>query len=189
MSLESFFHEVALRQASADRNNPKFQPPWWNRHLAALSPTAKRIIAASAVMVFAAAVWWLHQPIHEYLLSRPDHPPGAADVLATVVHHASPLERAHRRVLACAREGNAHGCMEAFWKALTMDPSKDQGKIVSSWLNEKEVQVLRVNAYFDQFASDMEQHPDRVRPPVALPKSTAWFSVKDTTKQPAPPMP
>ena len=186
MSLESFFHELALRQASADRDNLKLQPPWWRRRLATASRTTKRVLAATAVMMLAATGWWLRQPIREYLLTRPDHPPGAADVLATVARHVSPLERAHREVLACAREGDAHGCMVALWKALTMDSSKDHVRAVSLWLGEKEVQALRVNVYFDRFATGMEQHPDRVQPPGARPKTSAWLPSQNSKNQPSP---
>lgn len=189
MSLESFFHELALRQASADRDNLKLQPPWWRRRLATASRTTKRVLAAIVIMMLAATGWWLRQPIREFLLTRPDHPPGAADVFATVARHASPLERAHCEVLACAREGDAHGCMVALWKALTMNSSKDHVRTVSLWLGEKEVQALRVNVYFDRFASDMEQHPGRVQPPGARPKTSAWLPVRNSGLQSPPPLP
>ena len=157
MSLESFYHEVALRQASADRDHLKTQPPRWSRSLAALSPTMKRLIVLAAVAALAAAGWWLHPQISEYLLGSPPHPPGAADVLAAVTHHASPAERAHRTVLACAREDDAHACQEALRQALTVA----RPHVVASWLKEKEVHALRINAYFEQFANSLENLPDR----------------------------
>jgi len=165
MSLESFFHEVALRQASADRDNLKFTPPWWKRWLAALSPTAKRFIVVAAGVAFAAAGWWLHPPIHQYLLSNPPHPSDATDVLAAVTHHASPVERARRLVLACARENNARACQESLRQALAVA----EPRVVASWLKENEVHALRVNAYFEQFAADLETNPGRLsqRPQVS----------------------
>ena len=158
MSLESFFHEVALRQASADRDNLRFQPSWPARFLAALSPAAKRLITVPAAVIALVVVWWLHPPITQYLLDLSPHPPGAADILATVTHHAPPIERARRLVLACARENNAHDCQEALRRALTVATRP----VVASWLKDKEVQALRNNAYFDQFADNLENHPDRL---------------------------
>jgi len=165
MSLESFFHEVALRQASADRDNLKFTPPWWKRWLAALPPTAKRFIAVAVGAGLATAGWWLHPPIHQYLLSNPPHPSGATDVLAAVTHHASPVERARRLVLACARENNARACQESLRQALAVA----EPRVVASWLKENEVHALRVNAYFEQFAADLETNPGRLsqRPQVS----------------------
>jgi len=157
MSLESFYHEVALRQASADRDNLKVQPPRWNRSLAALSPTVKRLIAFAAIAALAAAGWWLHPQISEYLLGCPPHPSGAADVLAAITHHASPAARAHRAVLACARENDARACQETLRQALTVA----RPHVVASWLKEKEVHALRINAYFEQFANSLEDLPDR----------------------------
>lgn len=158
MSLESFFHEVALRQASADRDNPKFTPPWWKRWLAALPPAVKRIIAVVGGVAIAVAGWWLHPPINQYLLGNSPHLPGAADVLATVGRCTSPVERARRLVLACARENNTRACQDALRQALaTAEP-----RVVVTWLKENEVHALRVNAYFEQFATDMETHPEHL---------------------------
>ncbi|MCX6899647.1 MAG: hypothetical protein NT105_13230 [Verrucomicrobia bacterium] len=164
MSLESFYHEVALRQASADRDNLKPAPPWWRRHLAVLPPTAKRLIAFATVTALAAVGWWLHPLTSQFLLDSPLHPPGAADVLAAVTHHASPVERAHRTVLACARENDAHACQEMLRQALTVA----RPHVVASWLKEEEVHALRINAYFEQFASSLENLPDRRSQPTIV---------------------
>lgn len=165
MSLESFFHEVALRQASADRDNLKFTPPWWKRWLATLSPTTKRVIAVAVGAALAAAAWWLRPPVSQYLLGNSPHPPGAADILVAVTHHTSPIERARRLVLACARENNALACRESLRLALAVA----ERRIVASWLKENEVRALRVNAYFEQFAADLEDNPGRLsqRPQVS----------------------
>ena len=180
MSLESFFHEIAMRQASADRDHLRTQPPWWKRHLSAVSRTTKQILVTTIVVGLGAAGVWLHQPLQDYLGSRPDHPTGAADVLTSVVHRALPLERAHRRVLACAREDDAYGCMEALWTALNLNASGDSMRIVVSWLRDKEVQALRVNAFFDRYAAGMEEHPDQVHAPTQRPKISTWFSMPDS---------
>lgn len=158
MSLESFYHEVALRQASADRNNLKLLPLWQRRLRATLPPAAKWSIAVAVVVALAIAVWLFHSPINRYLLSSSPHPQGAADILAAVVHHAHPIARVHRLVLACARENNAHACMEAIRQALTVV----QPQVAATWLKEKEVHALRINAYFEQFANDLENHPGRL---------------------------
>jgi hypothetical protein len=169
MSLESFYHEVALRQASADRDNLKFKPPWWRRCLAALSPAMKRLLVIIAAAALAAAGWWSHPHIHQYALGGADHPPGAADALAAVTRLASPAERAHRLVLACARENNPHACQLALQRALTIaQPSE-----VASWLKEKEVHALRVNAYFERFAATLEKRPDMASQPAATPARSA----------------
>jgi hypothetical protein len=164
MSLESFFHEVALRQASADRDNIKFSPPWWKRWLDALPVAAKRSLVVGAIAAVAAAGWWLRAPLHRYLLSASPHSPGAADVLATVAHRASPAERAFRLALACARENNARACQEALRHALTVV----EPPVVVSWLKEKEIHALRVNAFFDRFAVGLE-NPSHSAPPVTAP--------------------
>ncbi|MCX6907950.1 MAG: hypothetical protein NTY01_07905 [Verrucomicrobia bacterium] len=166
MSLESFFHEVAMRQASADRDNLKVTPPWWKRWLAALPPAAKHFIAVGVSASLAVGAWWLHPPINQYLLSNSPHPAGAADVLVAVTHHASPIERARRLVLACARKDNARACQESLRQALAVA----EPRVVAWWLKENEVRALRVNAYFEQFATDLETHPDRINePPVQKP--------------------
>ena len=57
MSLESFYHEVALRQASADRDNLRFTPPWWKRCLAALPASVRWLFALIFFASLAAAGW------------------------------------------------------------------------------------------------------------------------------------
>ncbi|MBI5683983.1 MAG: hypothetical protein HZC54_02785 [Verrucomicrobia bacterium] len=169
MSLESFYHEVAMRQASADRDSLKSVPPWWRRCLTALPPTARRLLALTAMSALATAGWWLHPHINQYVLGNSPHPPSAADLLVTVVRRASPVERAHRLVLACARENNAHACQKALRQALTIA----QPQVVVLWLKEKEVHALRANAYFDRFAAKLETHPDRLDQLSATPARAA----------------
>ncbi len=160
MSLESFFHEVAIRQASADRDNLKSSPLGdWKKGLSILPPAVKWIGAIIVLTVVAAASWAARVPISQYLASSPSHPFGAAEVLATVTHHTSPATRARHLVLACAYENDAAACEEAFRQALTIVRPEE----VISWLKEKEVRTLRVNAYFEQFASSLENYADRVR--------------------------
>lgn len=157
MSLESFYHEVALRKATADRDQLKFTPPWWRRCLAALSPTVKRILILAGCTALTAAGWNLYPHIAQNVLAISPHPSSAADILATSNHHASPTERAHRLVLACARENDARACQEAIRHALTLANTP----VVASWLKEKEVHALRVNAYFDRFAARLEPRFDQ----------------------------
>lgn len=170
MSLESFFHEVAIRQASADRDNLKSSSFEWRKRLAALSPAARCLGVLALFAALAAAGWGLRWPISQYLLGGSPHPPGAADVLATVTHHASPTARARRLVLACARENNAPACEQAFRQALTIV----RPHVVASWLKEKEVEALRFNAYFEQFASELENYSDRV--------NASWQGTGTSTK-------
>ncbi len=165
MSLESFYHEVALRQASADRDNLNPALSRWRRCLAKIPPAAKRLLAITTVAALAIAGWWLRAPTGQYLLGSSPHSSDAADVLVAVTHHASPVGRARRLVLACARENNAHTCQESLRQALTFAPPD----VVASWLKEKEVHALRVNAYFEQFAAKLETHPEQLHQPSATP--------------------
>ena len=171
MSLESFFHEVAIRQASANRDNLKSSPlDCWRKQFAALPPTVRWIVTLTVLAALSAAGWGLRLPIRQYLLASPPHPFGAAEVLVTVTHHTSPTERAHRLVLACARENDARACEEAFRQALTIA----RPDVVASWLKEKEIEALRFNAYFEQFASDLKNYSDRV--------SASWQGVGTSAK-------
>lgn len=159
MSLESFFHEVAIRQASANRDDLKSSSfDCWRKQFATLPSAVKWIGALIVLAALTAAGWALHLPIRQYLLGSSPHPFGAAEVLVTVTHHTSPTERAHRLVLACAHENDARACEEAFRQALTIA----RPDVVASWLKEKEVEALRFNAYFEQFASDLKNYSDRV---------------------------
>jgi hypothetical protein len=176
MSLESFYHEVALRQAGADRDHLKPALVGWRR-FTTLPSTAKRPVICALFMAAATLTWWQHPRIGQHLLGSPSHPPSAADVLAAITRHVSPTERIHRLALACARENDAHACQEALRQALSVAQHRE----VVSWLDEKEIRALRVNAYFDQFATMLKTDPSRVmllsaastRPPVPTPKSPA----------------
>lgn len=174
MSLESFYHEVALRHASADRDHLKSAPVGWRR-FTSLPPTTRRLVIFTLLVAAAALTWWQHPRIGRHLLGSPSHAPGAADVLVAITHHASPAERIHRLALACARENDAHACQEALRQALSIVQHRE----VVSWLDEKEIRALRVNAYFDEFATRLKTDPGRVmqlsaastRPSVPTPKS------------------
>jgi hypothetical protein len=176
MSLESFYHEVALRRASADRDHLISAPVGWRR-FTSLLPTTRRLVIFTLFVAATALTWWQHPRIGRHLLGSPSHAPGAADVLVSITHHASPAERVHRLALACARENDAHACQEALRQALSIAQHRE----VVSWLDEKEIRELRVNAYFDQFATRLKTDPNRVmqfsaastRPPTPPPQPRA----------------
>ncbi|MBI5818949.1 MAG: hypothetical protein HZA88_08165 [Verrucomicrobia bacterium] len=130
----------------------------------------RRVGAITVLAALAAAGWGLRLPIRQYLLGGSPHPFGAAEVLATVTHHTSPTERAHRMVLACAHENDARACEEAFRQALTIA----RPDVVASWLKEKEIEALRFNSYFEQYASDLKNYSDRV--------SASWRGTGTSTK-------
>ena len=167
MPLDSFFHEMAVREASAGRDFGKGKPPLWWRVKMFFTPKAVRVTLTIVLVVLSALGSVFRRPLGEYLRGRTPHWPGAADSLATVMKRTTPIERLHREAVAYARENNPLGCQRAIERGLKLADVK----VVLSWLQNPEVRRLRVNEFFDEFILRLESrrqaaeldHPNPLR--------------------------
>lgn len=166
MPIEDFFHEVAFNQMNAGRGQFAPQEPRWRRAWRMLSPAARRAIGLIIVLALAGAAYIGRRPLIEFLRSHPAHGPGAADVLTFTHHRSTEDQRLHRLAIACAREDDAGGCMDALQQLLKLT---DANTVVTS-LQTPEVRALRVNEFFNRFALEIEQGQTKpAAPPLAAP--------------------
>jgi len=152
MALDSFFHEMALREVSAGRGQVLGKPPLWWRLKAWVTPRVVRAGLTVAVVLLVILAGVFHEALGRYLRGRSPHGPGAADSLATVARRATPVERLRRLAVACARENDPLGCQ----RAIERGAKQADLSVVLAWLKHPEVRRLRENDFFDEFILRLE---------------------------------